>query len=84
MRLMGCLYHGLYFICQGPGEGVGVGVSVSGFLEDTTVIEVEYCAYSELRRTISCKNESFTAGNFEVLTKSGQTGVVTMPTSNMS
>ncbi|XVF73491.1 hypothetical protein PTKIN_Ptkin12aG0205500 [Pterospermum kingtungense] len=56
-------------------HGEGVGVSVSGFLEDTTVIEVDYCAYSELRRPISCKNGSFTAGNFEVLTKNGQTGV---------
>ena len=55
--------------------GEGVGVSVSGFLEDTTVIEVDYCAYSELRRPISCKNESFTSGDFEVLTKNGQTGV---------
>ena len=73
MRLMGCLYHGLYFICQGPGEGVGV--SVSGFLEDTIVVEVDYCAYSELRRPNSCKNESFTAGNFEVLTKITQIGI---------
>lgn len=55
--------------------GEGVGVSVSAFLEDTTVIEVDYCAYSELRRPVSWKNESFSAGNFEVLTKSGQTGV---------
>ncbi|XVF33582.1 hypothetical protein REPUB_Repub17cG0180500 [Reevesia pubescens] len=56
-------------------HGEGVGVSVSGFLEDTTVVQVDYCAYSELRRPISLKNESFTAGNFEVLTKSGQTGI---------
>ncbi|OMP00703.1 Histidine phosphatase superfamily, clade-1 [Corchorus olitorius] len=56
-------------------HGEGVGVSVSGFLEDKTVVEVDYCAYSELKRPISFKNDSFTAGNFEVLTKSGQTGV---------
>ncbi|XP_022756954.1 uncharacterized protein LOC111304566 isoform X2 [Durio zibethinus] len=56
-------------------HGEGVGVSVSGFLEETAVTEVDYCAYSELRRPISCKNESFTAGNFEVLTKSGHTGI---------
>ncbi|XVE74083.1 hypothetical protein DITRI_Ditri11bG0170700 [Diplodiscus trichospermus] len=59
-------------------HGEGVGVSVSGFLEDMTVLEVDYCAYSELRRPISCKNEKFTAGKFEVLTKSGQTGVTYM------
>ncbi|XP_022769658.1 uncharacterized protein LOC111313260 [Durio zibethinus] len=56
-------------------HGEGVGVSVSGFLGDVTVIEVGYCAYSELRRPISFKDESFTAGNFEVLTKTDQTGV---------
>ncbi|XVF22808.1 hypothetical protein REPUB_Repub12eG0202800 [Reevesia pubescens] len=60
-------------------HGEGVGVSVSGLLESTTVIEVDYCAYSELRRPISCESESFTAGNFEVLTKSGQTGVAYLP-----
>ncbi|XVE76878.1 hypothetical protein DITRI_Ditri13aG0015800 [Diplodiscus trichospermus] len=57
----------------------GVATSVSEFLEDTAVAEVDYCAYSELRRPISWKNESFTAGNFEVLTKSGQNGIVFIP-----
>ncbi|KAB2056144.1 hypothetical protein ERO13_A11G076800v2 [Gossypium hirsutum] len=56
-------------------HGEGVGVSVSAFKEDTDVIEVDYCAYSELTRQVSLKNESFSAGNFEVLTESGQTGV---------
>ncbi|KAK8487865.1 hypothetical protein V6N11_047422 [Hibiscus sabdariffa] len=46
-------------------HGEGVGVSISGFLEHTTVVEVEYCAYSELRRSISSKNGLITAGNFE-------------------
>lgn len=55
--------------------GEGVGVSVSAFKEDTNVIEVDYCAYSELTRQVSLKNESFSAGNFKVLTESGQTGV---------
>ncbi|XVF79790.1 hypothetical protein PTKIN_Ptkin15bG0017900 [Pterospermum kingtungense] len=56
-------------------HGAAVGVSISSFLEDTTVVGSNYCAYSELRRPISCKDESFTAGKFEVLTKSGQTGI---------
>lgn len=56
-------------------HGEGVGVSVSAFKEDTNVIEVDYCAYSELTRQVSLKNESFSAGNFKVLTESGQTGV---------
>ncbi|KAE8660702.1 putative Myb-like HTH transcriptional regulator family protein [Hibiscus syriacus] len=54
----------------------GVGVSVSGFSEKTTVVDdVEYCSYLELRRSMSSKNGLITAGNFEVLTKSGQTGI---------
>ncbi|MBA0589525.1 uncharacterized protein LOC105802550 [Gossypium raimondii] len=56
-------------------HGEGVGVSVSAFKEDTNVIEVDYCAYSELTRQVYLKNESFSARNFEVLTESGQTGV---------
>lgn len=61
----------MHFHCA----GAGVGVSVSALLKDTTVTDSNYCAYSELRRPISYENESFTAGNFEVLTKSGQTGI---------
>ncbi|GAV72136.1 His_Phos_1 domain-containing protein [Cephalotus follicularis] len=56
-------------------HGEGVGVAVSAFLKDVTVYEVEYCAYTELRRQILCENQSFTAGNFEVLTSHGQTGI---------
>ncbi|KAK8565947.1 hypothetical protein V6N12_059491 [Hibiscus sabdariffa] len=47
-------------------HGEGVSVSVSSFLEDITVIEVDYCAYSELRRPVSWRNASVTAGNFEL------------------
>ncbi|XP_007052244.2 PREDICTED: uncharacterized protein LOC18614423 [Theobroma cacao] len=65
-------------------HGEGVGVSVSGFLEDTIVVEVDYCAYSELRRPISCKYEPVAAGKFEVLTQSGKTGVTYYPTSNLT
>ncbi|XP_039069199.1 uncharacterized protein LOC120215638 [Hibiscus syriacus] len=56
----------------------GVAASVSSF-KDTTITEVAYCGYSELRRPVSWKNQTFTAGNFEVLTKSGRTGVSYYP-----
>ena len=55
--------------------GEGVGVAVSTFMKDTTVYTVEYCAYTELRRPIFHKDQSFTAGNFEVLTHNGKTGI---------
>ncbi|CAK7347804.1 unnamed protein product [Dovyalis caffra] len=56
-------------------HGEGVGVSVSEFLNDVTVYEVEYCAYSQLRRPVFLENKSFTAGEFEVLTHNGRTGI---------
>ena len=56
-----------------PGEGVGV--AVSAFLKNATVYEVDYCAYVELKRPIFKEGQSFTAGEFEVLTRSDQTGV---------
>lgn len=59
----------------GSISGEGVSVSVSAFLKDATVYEVDYCAYSELRRRVFQKGESFTAGDFEVLTESTLTGV---------
>lgn len=55
--------------------GEGVGVAVSTFLKDTTVYEVDYCAYTELRRSIFEKDQPFTAGNFEVLTHNAKTGI---------
>ncbi|GKV04075.1 hypothetical protein SLEP1_g16286 [Rubroshorea leprosula] len=56
-------------------HGEAVGVSVSAFLKGATVYEVEYCAYSELRRPVFCNNGSVSAGNFEMLAHSGQTGI---------
>ncbi|KAG5231142.1 His Phos domain-containing protein [Salix suchowensis] len=56
-------------------HGEGVGVSVSAFLEDVTVDKVDYCAYSHLRRPVFHKNKSFTAGEFEVLSDNGRTGI---------
>lgn len=62
-------------------HGEGVGVSVSASLKDVTVYEVDYCAYTELRRPISGDNESFTAGDFEVLTNPVQSGISYLPAS---
>jgi hypothetical protein len=59
--------------------GEGVGVAVSAFKKDVTVYEVDYCAYTELRRPIVHKDQSFTAGSFEVLTRNGQNGVSFFP-----
>jgi hypothetical protein len=59
--------------------GEGVGVAVSAFKKDAIVYEVEYCAYAELRRPIVHKDQSFTAGSFEVLTRNGQTGISFCP-----
>jgi len=60
----------------GDYAGEGVGVSVSAFVKDTTVYEVEYCAYTHSRRHISFgEGQSFTAGEFEVLIHEGQTGI---------
>ncbi|KAK8479925.1 hypothetical protein V6N13_021017 [Hibiscus sabdariffa] len=53
----------------------GVADSVSAFKEDTRVTKIYYCGYSELRRSVSWKNQTFTTGNFEMLTKSGLTGI---------
>ncbi|XP_034710037.1 uncharacterized protein LOC117932813 [Vitis riparia] len=63
-------------------HGEGVGVSISAFMKDATVYEVDYCAFSHSRRPIFFgNNESFTAGNFQVLTKHGQTGISYYPLS---
>lgn len=56
-------------------HGEGVGVALSSFRKGAVVCEVDYCGYVELRRPIFKKNQSFTAGEFEVLTNAGQTGV---------
>ncbi|RVW81301.1 hypothetical protein CK203_038068 [Vitis vinifera] len=63
-------------------HGEGVGVSISAFMKDATVYEVDYCAFSHSRRPIFFGNdESFTAGNFQALTKHGQTGISYYPLS---
>ncbi|XP_057978852.1 uncharacterized protein LOC131165250 [Malania oleifera] len=57
-------------------HGEGVAVAASAFMEDTTVCGVDYCACLQLRRTVLFgENQSFTAENFDVLTKNGETGI---------
>ena len=58
-----------------PYAGEGVGTALSSFKKGALVYEVMYCGYVELRRPIFKKDKSFTAGEFEVLTNNGQTGV---------
>nr|KYP49707.1 hypothetical protein KK1_028575 [Cajanus cajan] len=56
-------------------HGEGVKVAVSSFRKDAVVNEVDYCGYVELRRPIFKKDDTFTTGEFDLLTPSGQTGV---------
>lgn len=55
--------------------GEGVGVALSSFKKGAEVYGVEYCAYVELRRPIFKKDQSLTAGEFQVVTNTGQIGV---------
>lgn len=55
--------------------GEGVQVAVSSFKKDAEVNEVDYCGYVELRRPMFMKDHTFAAGEFDLLTTSGQTGV---------
>ena len=50
-------------------------MALSTFKKDAAVNEVQYCGYVELRRPIFQKDLSFTTGEFDLLTHSGQTGV---------
>lgn len=60
-------------------HGEGVGVACSTFLKGATVYDVEYCAYAQSRRPISFNDtDSFTAGDFELISK-GQTGISFYP-----
>ncbi|OAY66256.1 hypothetical protein ACMD2_16654 [Ananas comosus] len=57
-------------------HGEAIGVSISYFKKDAEVFDVEYCAFSHLEREITFESEEeFTAGNFKVVTKDGQTGI---------
>lgn len=66
-------------------HGEGVGVAVSAFLNDTIVLEADYCAYTHSRRSITLgENQAFTAGKFQVLTHQGQTGISYLPTTSIN
>ncbi|KAL2336868.1 hypothetical protein Fmac_011314 [Flemingia macrophylla] len=56
-------------------HGEGVKVAVSSFRKNIVVNEVDYCGYAELRRPVFKKDDTFTAGDFVLLTRSGQTGI---------
>ncbi|RDX78108.1 hypothetical protein CR513_41664 [Mucuna pruriens] len=63
-------------------HGEGVGVALASFKKRVTVYDVEYCGYVHLRRPFFKKDQSFTAGEFEVLTLNGETGVKYLPKNN--
>ena len=54
-------------------------MALTTFLKDAKLYGIEYCSYVELRRPIFREDQSFTAGEFDVLTRSGQTGVNYFP-----
>ncbi|KAF8081376.1 hypothetical protein N665_0890s0014 [Sinapis alba] len=56
-------------------HGEGVGTTFSTFYKDTTVYEVDYCAYVELRREVSSKDGSVETGEYEVVLSHGQAGI---------
>ncbi|KFK35250.1 hypothetical protein AALP_AA5G260300 [Arabis alpina] len=56
-------------------HGEGVGTSFSTFYKDTTVYEVDYCAYVELRRKVTNEDGSAKAGEYEVVLSHGQAGI---------
>ncbi|KAJ4905314.1 Phosphoglycerate mutase family protein [Raphanus sativus] len=56
-------------------HGEGVGTTFSTFYRDTTVYEVDYCAYVELRREVASKDGSVETGEYEVVLSHGQAGI---------
>ncbi|KAL6560382.1 hypothetical protein OROGR_003941 [Orobanche gracilis] len=57
-------------------HGEGVGSAASGFLQDVTVCEVEYCAYSVLGRPMASReNQSLTASGDFVVSPKGLVGI---------
>ncbi|KAI4302822.1 hypothetical protein MLD38_038523 [Melastoma candidum] len=64
-------------------HGEGVGVSVSAFMDNATVQDVEYCAYSHLRRSMSLKDGRIISGELECFTNPAQTGITLLPNSSL-
>ncbi|KAK4754448.1 hypothetical protein SAY87_002552 [Trapa incisa] len=62
-------------------HGEGVGVAVSAFMQGSTVYEVDFCAFAQLRRLILEEDPSSTAEDFEVLNP-GQFGIRYLPSSS--
>ncbi|KAL2892526.1 Protein UBASH3A-like protein [Bienertia sinuspersici] len=57
-------------------HGEGVGTSVSSFKKRAVVYEVNYCAYSHAKRSITIgENGSVKAGDFQLLTNPNETGI---------
>ena len=50
-------------------------MALSAFKKDAQVSKIDYCAHVKLRRPIYQKDQSFTAGEFNVLNISGQSGI---------
>ncbi|KAL5723922.1 hypothetical protein ACHQM5_007256 [Ranunculus cassubicifolius] len=66
-------------------HGEGVGVAISAFLKDTTVYDVEYCAFAHLQRQVFFGSDrTTTKGNFDVVTKNGQSGIGFCDTSSLT
>ncbi|KAJ8450085.1 hypothetical protein Cgig2_033279 [Carnegiea gigantea] len=66
-------------------RGEGVGVSVGTFLKGAVAYEVNYCAYSHARRSITFgENKSFSAGNFQLLTVPEKAGIRYYTNSSLS
>ncbi|OVA04670.1 Histidine phosphatase superfamily [Macleaya cordata] len=66
-------------------HGEGIGAAVTAFMKDTTVYGVEYCAYAHLHRQIFFSSSgTFTTGNFEIVIPQDQSGVTTVPTSELA
>ncbi|XP_075501040.1 uncharacterized protein LOC142539450 isoform X2 [Primulina tabacum] len=74
IRSLADKYHSENLLFVTHGEGVGC--AVTKFVEDVDMVcEVDYCAYSHLRRPIFLdENESFKAGDFTGLPE-GQVGL---------
>ncbi|XP_062073239.1 uncharacterized protein LOC133777574 isoform X1 [Humulus lupulus] len=60
-------------------HGEGVGVAVSEFMKGVSVYEVEYCAYALLKRPIFNRDDLYTAGEFQIETHKGHTGIRYLP-----
>ena len=63
------------FVVNCTFAGEGVDVAVSAFIKDAKVYKKEYCGYVELRRPVFQKAQSYSGGEFKVLTLAGQNGI---------